>query len=141
MKKRARPAGPPDSAKFNRPEYRVEHVVGGIERVILSMRDDAKNLCLQVTLASPGMIEVQAPNVALELPPNWSLERAIRLRDATACGARMRRWPEGAVAAAEISGSVRWGNSPMEKTAVDLKLSFPAQGGEPAVTDRLSFKR
>ena len=122
-------------------QYGVEFVPGGIDRVILSKRDDAKNLCVQVTLNSPGMAEVEAPAGKVELPPNWSLERAIMVRDASACGGTLRRWPEGAINATEVTGSVRWGSSPTEKTAVDLRLVFPAHGAAPAVTERLKFER
>ncbi|HYR55943.1 MAG TPA: hypothetical protein VEM39_07485 [Myxococcaceae bacterium] len=122
-------------------QYGVEFVPGGIDRVILSKRDDAKNVCVQVTLASPGMADVKAPAGKVELPPNWSLERAIMVRDASACGGTLRRWPEGAIDATEVTGSVRWGSSPTEKTAFDLRLVFPAHGAAPAVTERLKFER
>ncbi len=131
-----RPAGSREGA-----QYGVEYVPGGIDRVILSKRDNARNLCIQVTLASPGMAEVEVPAGKVDLPPNWSLERAIMVRDATACAGTLRRWPQGAINATEVIGSVRWGSSPAEKTAVDLRLSFPAHGAEPAFTERLSFKR
>jgi hypothetical protein len=123
------------------PQYGVEFVPGGIDRVILTKRDDARNVCVQVTLASPGMAEVEAPPGKVELPPNWSLERAIMVRDPSACRGTLRRWPEGAINATEVTGSVRWGTSPTEKTAVDLRLVFPAHGAAPAVTERLKFER
>lgn len=122
-------------------KYGVEYVPGGIDRVVLTKRDDARNLCIQVTLASPGMLDVEIPPGSVELPPNWSLERAFLVRDAKACDSRVRRWPDGAVHVAEMSGSVRWGKSPTEKTVVDLRLSFAATGSEPAFTERFSFKR
>jgi hypothetical protein len=121
--------------------YGVEYVPGGIDRVVLTKRDTARNLCIQVTLASPGMLDVEVPQGSVELPPNWSLERAFLVRDAKACDSKVRRWPEGAIHVAEISGSVRWGKSPTEKTVVDLRLSFTAMGSEPAFTEVLSFKR
>jgi hypothetical protein len=123
------------------PQYGVEFVPGGIDRVILTKRDDARNVCVQVTLASPGMAEVEAPPGKVELPPNWSLERAIMVRDAGACSGTLRRWPEGAINATEVTGSVRWASSPTEKTAVDLRLVFPAHGAAPAVTERLKVER
>lgn len=122
-------------------QYGVEFVPGGIDRVILSKRDDARNICVQVTLASPGIAGDVAPAGEVELPPNWSLERAIMVRDASACRGTLRRWPEGANDASEVSGSVRWGSSPTEKTAVDLRLVFPAHGTARAVTERLKFER
>ena len=122
-------------------QYGVEYVPGGIDRVILSKRDDVRNTCVQVTLASPGIAGDVALAGKVELPPNWTLERAIMVRDASACGGTLRRWPEGAIDASEVSGSVRWGSSPTEKTAVDLRLVFPAHGTGPAVTERLKFER
>ncbi len=141
----AKGSGSPDASRpadsREGAQYGVEYVPGGIDRVILSKRNDARNLCIQVTLASPGIVEVEAPAGAVELPPNWSVERAFMAHDARACGARLRRSPEGAIDAAQVTGSVRWGSSPTEKTAVDLRLSFPARGAEPAFTERLSFTR
>ena len=136
------------SSDASRPEkpktavrYSVEFVPGGIDRVVLTQRDTARNLCIQVTLASPGMLDIEVPPGSVELPPNWSLERAFLVRDAKACDSKVRRWPEGAIHVAEITGSVRWGKSPTEKTVVDLRLSFAATGSEPAFTEVLSFKR
>jgi hypothetical protein len=122
-------------------QYGVEFVPGGIDRVVLTKRDPARNLCVQVTLASPGMLDVEIPPGSVELPPNWSLERAFLVRDAKACDSKLRRWPEGAIHVAEMSGSIRWGKSPTEKTVVDLRLSFAANGSEPAFTERFAFKR
>ncbi len=137
-----------NSSDASRPEnpktavrYSVEFVPGGIDRVVLTKRDTARNLCIQVTLASPGMLDIEVPPGSVELPPNWSLERAFLVRDAKACDSELRRWPEGAIHVAEISGSVRWGKSPTEKTVVDLRLSFAPTGSEPAFTEVVSFKR
>jgi len=121
--------------------YDVQHLPGGIDRVILSKRDDGRNLCIQVTLASPAMLDVEVPAGQVELPAGWAVERAFLVRDASACRGLLQRWPEGAVHVAELNGSVRWGKSPTEKTGVDLRLSFAAQGSEPAFTERLAFKR
>ena len=121
-------------------EYAVEHVLGGIDRVILSKRDAARNICIQVTLASPGIAELEAAAGKVDLPPDWTVERAILVHDATACAPHRRR-PEGAVDAATISGSVRWGSATTEKTTVDLLLSFPARGSEPSSKERLAFNR
>jgi hypothetical protein len=144
-KRDAKSAPPADAsrpaASKERAQYGVEYIPGGIDRVILTKRDDARNLCIQVTLASPGIADVEAPAGKVDLPPTWTVERAIIVRDATACGAPLRRWPDGAVNATEITGSVRWGSSPTEKTAVDLRLSFPARGAEPAFAERLAFTR
>jgi hypothetical protein len=85
----ASPAGSKTGA-----QYGVQFVPGGIDRVILTKRDDARNVCVQVTLASPEMADVEAPPGKVELPPNWSLESAIMVRDAGACGGTLRRWPE-----------------------------------------------
>jgi hypothetical protein len=121
--------------------YDVVFLPGGIDRAILTKRDDARSLCIQVTLDSPPL-DVQRPTTAaVQLPPNWALERAILVRDPTACRGTLRRFPAGAIDASEASGSVRWGNSPTEGTVVDLKLSFPSRGAEPAFTEQLSFKR
>jgi len=120
-------------------EYSVEHVPGGIDRVILSKRDAARNICIQVTLASPGVAQLEAATGRVDLPPDWTVERAFLVHDAAASGALLRRSPEGAVQPAAISGSVRWGSAPTEKTAVDLALSFPAHGSEPSTTERLVF--
>src|SRR5262249_29594341 len=95
-------------------EYAIAHVPGGIDRVILSKRDPARNLCIQVTLASPGIAELEAAAGKVDLPPDWTVERAFLVHDAAACGAPFRRRPEGAVDAAVISGSVRWGSTPTE---------------------------
>ena len=122
-------------------EYAVEHVPGGIDRVILSKRDAARNICVQVTLASPGIAELETAAGKVDLPPDWTVERAFLVRDAAVCGAALRRWPEGAVEAAAISGSVRWGSAPTEKTTVDLLLSFPARGSQASSTERLTFNR
>jgi hypothetical protein len=121
--------------------YGVEFVPGGIDRVVLTKRDFARNLCIQVTLASPGMLDIEVPPGSVELPPNWSLERAFLIRDAKACDSKLRHWPEGAIHVAEMSGSVRWGKSPTEKTVIDLRLSFAATGSESAFTERFPFKR
>jgi len=130
---------PPGSASAV--EYAVEHVPGGIDRVILSKRDAARNICIQLTLASPGIAELEAATGKVDLPPDWTVERAFLVHDAAACGARLRRWPEGALDATSISGSVRWGSAPTEKTTVDLLLSFPAHGSQPSSTERLAFSR
>ena len=122
-------------------EYAVEHVPGGIDRVILRKRDAARNLCIQVTLASPAIAELEAAAGKVDLPADWTVERAFLVRDAAACGSPLRRWPEGAVDAAAISGSVRWGSAPTEKTTVDLLLSFPARAAQPSSTERLAFSR
>jgi len=133
--------GSQDAGSTKGIHYDVVFLPGGIDRVILTKRDDARNLCIQVTLDSPPL-DVQGPTTAaVQLPPNWALERAILARDATACRGTLRRFPAGAIDASEASGSVRWGNSPTEGTVVDLKLSFPSHGAEPAFTERLSFKR
>src|SRR5262249_918153 len=121
--------------------YDVRHIPGGIDRVVLSKRDDARNLCIQVTLASPSMLDVQVPRGQVELPPGWAMERAFMVRNAAACKALVQRWPEGAIHVTELNGSVRWGKSPTEKTVVDLRLTFAAQGSEPASTESLAFKR
>jgi hypothetical protein len=121
--------------------YGVQHVPGGIDRVVLSKRDDARNLCIRLTLASPGMSDVQIPAGSVELPPNWSVERAFLVRDAKACDSKLGGWPQGAIHVAEMNGSVRWGKSPTEKTVVDLRLSFAATDSEPAFTEQFSFKR
>jgi hypothetical protein len=130
------PENPKDAVRYD-----VEYVPGGIDRVVLTKRDNARNLCIQVTLASPGMLDIEVPPGSVELPPNWSLERAFLVRDAKACDSKLRRWPEGAIHVAEMSGSVRWGKSPTEKTVVDLRLSFGANGSESAFTERFAFKR
>ena len=104
-------------------------------------RDAARNICIQVTLASPGIAELEAAAGKVDLPPDWTVERAFLVHDAAACGAPLRRWPEGAVQPAAISGSVRWGSAPTEKTTVDLLLFFPARGSEPSSTERLTFSR
>jgi len=133
--------GPRDAGANQGIHYDVVFLPGGIDRVILTKRDDARNLCIQVTLDSPPL-EVQSSTAAnVQLPPNWALERAMLVRDATACRGTLRRFPAGAIDASEASGSVRWGNSPTEGTVVDLKLSFPSHGAEPAFTEQLSFKR
>ena len=121
--------------------YDVVFLPGGIDRAILTKRDDARNLCIQVTLDSPPLNEQSPTAAAAQLPPNWALERAIAVRDANACRGTLRRWPAEAIDATEVKGSVRWGNSPTEGTAVDLRLSFPARGAEPAFTETMSFKR
>jgi hypothetical protein len=122
-------------------QYAVNYLVGGIDRVTLTKRDDARNVCFQVTLASPNPTDPGAPGGSVQLPPNWTVESAIMAPDANACGGMTRRRPSGAIAATEVTGSVRWGNSPTEGTAVDLRLSFSAQGGKPAFTEQLSFTR
>jgi hypothetical protein len=122
------------------PQYGVKYVPGDIERVLLTKRDDVRNLCIQVTLSSPGDLEA-APSARLQLPPGWSLQRAIAVGDVSACRATTRRRPAGAIDATEVAGTVRWGNSPTDRTEVDLRLSFPARGAEPAFTERLKFKR
>ncbi len=122
-------------------KYGVERLIGGIDRVILTKRDDTRNLCIQVTLASPGIAELEVPAGKVDLPPNWMLERAILVRDAAACDSPLRRWPEGAVGATGVSGSVRWEGEPTERTTVDLTLTFSARGSKPALTERLAFKR
>jgi hypothetical protein len=122
------------------PQYGVRYLPGDIERVILTNRDDAQSLCIQVTLNSPGDLEA-VPSARLQLPPGWSLQRAIAVRDVDACRATTRRRPAGAIDATEVAGSVRWGNSPTDRTEVDLRLSFPARGAAPAFTERLKFKR
>lgn len=121
--------------------YSVEFVPGGIDRVVLTKRDDARNLCIQVTLASPDVLDVEVPAGSVKLPPNWSVEHAFLVRDARACDSRLRRWPEGAIRVSEISGSVRWGKSPTDKTVVDLRLSFATNGSESTFTEQFSFKR
>jgi hypothetical protein len=129
------------SSSTSQVTYGVEYVPGGIDRVILSKRDAARNLCVQVTLASPGIAELEVPAGKVDLPPNWTVERAILVHDATACGSPLRRWPEGAIDAVAITGSVRWGSAPTEKTTVDLTLSFPARGSKPSSTEKLAFQR
>ena len=121
--------------------YDVRHLPGGIDRVILSKRDDGRNLCIQVTLASPSMLDVEVPAGQVDLPTGWAVERAFMVRNAAACRGLVPHWPEGAIHVAELSGSVRWGKSPTEKTVVDLRLSFAAEGSKPAFTERLAFKR
>lgn len=121
-------------------EYGVEHVPGGIDRVILTKRDNHRNVCVQVTLASPGVALLELPG-ELHLPSDWTLESAIFVQDATACGSPLRRWPTGAINATGISGSVQWGSSPSEKTVVDLSLVFPGRGSKPRATEKLVFKR
>src|SRR5260370_19777798 len=106
-------AGPKTGA-----QYGVEFVPGGIDRVILTKRDDAKNVCVQVTLASPRLAEVQAPAGKIESPPNWSLESAIMVRDASGCGDTLPRCPERAIDATAVIGAVRCGCSPTGRTAV-----------------------
>jgi len=94
-----------------------------------------------VTLASPGIAELEAAAGKVDLPPDWTVERAFLVHDPAACGAPFRHWPEGAVDAAVVSGSVRWGSTPTEKTTVDLMLSFGARGSQPSSTERLAFSR
>lgn len=130
-----------DPAQSQSVQYDMRYVPGGMDRVILTKRDDARNLCVQVTLLSPTPLSLGAPAGKVQLPPDWTLERAIAVRDAGACGGVTRRRPAGAIEATDVTGSVRWGSSPDEGTAVDLRLSFPAQGGKPGFTEQLSFTR
>jgi hypothetical protein len=129
-----------DSPQSKGVQYDVQFLPGGIDRVILTKRDDARNLCVQVTLDSPPL-DTGKSAPALKLPENWGFERAIAVRDATACIGALKRWPPNVIDATEVAGSVRWGSSPTEGTAVDLRLSFPASGAEPAFTEKLSFSR
>jgi hypothetical protein len=133
--------GPSDAGPSKGVHYDVVFLPGGIDRVILTKRDDARNLCIQVTLDSPPLNEQQPTATALNLPPNWAFERAIAARDAKACRGALQRWPASAIDATEVAGSVRWGNSPTAGTAVDLRLLFPARGAEPAFTETMAFKR
>lgn len=132
-------SSPPVSDGAN---YDVKYVPGGIDRVILSKRDDARNLCVQVTLTSPSALAPPPPG-KVKLPANWELGGATAVRDASACRGTMRPRPRpaGGVEATEVSGSVRWGASPTEATDVDLRLTFPASGGQPGFTERMRFKR
>ena len=130
-----------EAAQSPRVQYDVRYVPGGIDRVILTKRDDSRNLCIQVTLVSPTPLDRGATARELQLPPDWSLDRAIAVRDAGACRGTMRRSAAGAIAASEVTGSVRWRSSPTDGTAVDLRLSFPAQSAEPAFSERISFTR
>ncbi len=120
-------------------QYGVQYIVGGIDRLILTKRDNARNVCVQVTLASPSGTDPGGPAGSVQLPPNWTVEGAFAVPDAGACVGMTRRRPAGAIDANEVAGSVRWGSSPTEGTTVDLRLSFPAQGGMPAFTEQLSF--
>lgn len=132
-------AGQP-AASGSSVSYDVQHVPGGIDRVILAKRDERRDVCVQVTLASPGIAELGLPG-KLDLPSDWTLESAILVHQAEACGSLLRRWPSGAVNATGASGSVRWGSAPTERTNVDLTLSFPGRGSGPAQTEKLVFQR
>jgi hypothetical protein len=121
-------------------QYGVHYLPGDIERVIFTKRDEARSLCVQVTLTSPGDLE-PAPSGELQLPAGWSLQRAIAVPDAAACRATTRRRPADAIDATEVAGVIRWGNSPTDGTEVDFRLSFPALGASPAFSERLKFKR
>ena len=120
--------------------YGVEYVPGGIDRVVLSKRDDRQNLCIRVVLASPAVAPIKLPG-HLDLPEGWTLETAALVDDAAACRSRVPHPGASAVNATAISGSVRWGSSPAEKTAVDLTVEFPARGSQARTTEKLVFKR
>jgi hypothetical protein len=133
-------ANSPTSTSGKGVRYDVLFVPGGIDRVVLTKRDDARNLCFRVTLASPAL-DAQPQKPDLKLPSDWTFEQAIAVRDAAACAGMLPRRSANAIDAAQVTGSVRWGTSPTDGTAADLRLSFPARGDEPAFTESFSFHR
>src|SRR5260370_22696104 len=79
-----------EPAKDQSVQYDVRYVPGGMDRVILTKRDNARNLCVQVTLVSPTPLSPETPTGKLQLPPDWTLDRAIAVHDAGACRGTMR---------------------------------------------------
>jgi hypothetical protein len=92
--------------------------IGGVNRLVVSKRDSARNLCLNVVLDGPG-----TPPAGLMTPPNYGLERATA-GSAAQCPARGVL----GLVASQVTGSVTiaaGGTGSPTAVNADLTLTFP----------------
>jgi len=108
--------------------YQARNISGGLDRLALTKRDPARDVCFRIILVDAPTYPSILP---LDVPPPWKVERATVHRGVPSCHDQAP--PSQGIAATAGSGRITWMptlGSPC-RLDVDVTMSFPPQPGIP----------